>query len=102
MTKTPLHEFIGQLRRYDGNSNAAEFVARFRQDVRKNGYKSSWAIQNLDRILDGDAKSWYDSKWPLYSQAYLRCKDDADYDAFLNLIEGNFTAIFDHTSQVAT
>jgi len=36
--RTPLHEFISQLRRYDGTTNAAEIMTRFLNDIRTNRY----------------------------------------------------------------
>jgi len=95
-TRTPVHEFINQLRRYDGTTNVTEFMTRFVQDLAVNGYNSAWGIRNFDRVLDSDAKSWFNSVWPQYDAAYTRCAADADYDALLQRIADDMIAMFDH------
>lgn len=102
MPRTPIHEFLNQLRRYDGSTNANQFMSRFRGDLVSNGYNAAWAIQNIDRILDGDAKSWFASKWPLYSSRYELCADNDAYGILLDQIETDLVSMFDHSSQVAT
>jgi len=102
MAPTPLHEFIAQLRRYDGKTDANEFILRFESDLVDNGYTHSWGIKNFDRILDGDAKSWFSSKWPIYSVRYAACQNDAQFTNLFNAIKADFLSIFDHSTQVAT
>jgi len=102
MPRAPLTEFISLLRRFDGTTNTAEFFTRFKADVADNGYTAAWAISNIDRVLDGDAKNWFEAKWPLYSARLANCRDADDYEVLLNQMETDFIAMFDKSSQTAT
>jgi len=100
--KARLYEFIGQMRKYDGLTDAREFIARFVDDINQNGIEVDWAIRNFDRALVGDASSWWNAKWPKYSSKINKCANEDEKMKLWKCIYLEFFRYFDHSSQQAT
>jgi len=102
INRVPIHEIIAQLRRYNGTTDAREFLERFKYDMRTFKLSHEWALRNLDRILEGNASAWWSSKWHAVSIDLGNCQNDADFAALFNQTEIDFYRMFDHSAQEST
>ena len=102
----PLHEAIAQLRRYDGKTDAAEYMERFEADLEILGYDKFWALMNIDRVLKGDAGSWHSSIWPKYIESLKKIPkaiDDAGQsDELWEEFKAGMLEFFHHKSTKQT
>ena len=58
----PVYQLIRSLRSFDGSTVHAEtWLRRFEQEVTDAGKDEKWAIENLDRVLNGKARNWWSS-----------------------------------------
>jgi len=110
--RIPLHEAVQQLRKYDGKTDAEEYLDRFEGDIAIFQYDKLWALMNIDRVLLGDAKAWYNSVWPVYveilkalpagpvgeTEAQKTARLAIFYDAQWNLFKNEMLLFFDHKS----
>jgi len=76
MYKAPIHEVIAQMQKYDGHSDAREFMSRFKYDMKNYGLTLEWALRNFDRALEGDALAWLAAKWHEVSRQLDECADN--------------------------
>jgi len=95
----PIHEIAGQMRKYDGRSDAHEFMSRFKYDLRTYGLSLEWALRNFDRVLEGKASSWWSSKWHNISTELDGCNTPDEIEIVFNNNEADFYAFFDNNAQ---
>ena len=102
VNRTPLHEFIATSRKYDGLTDANEFLDKFVHDCANNGYDSKWRIENFDRVLENDAKSWWTASYPNVKRNLRNANAIATFDAAWRNVKRGFLQMFDHRSQQTT
>jgi hypothetical protein len=56
-----LIQLIEGFRKYNGTTSAERWIKQFEDDLKTQNLTFKWALQNLDRIFEGNAKSWWDS-----------------------------------------
>jgi len=100
--RVPLHEAIAQFRRFDGKTDVCEFLERFDSDLVYLGYDKQWAVRNIDRMLLGDAKSWWSSIWPQINREVNALGPNGDFDQLYTDVCDRFKTFFDHSSQKAS
>ena len=113
-TVVPQHEAIYHLRRYNGKTDAQEFLDGFETDLVTFNCDSTWALTNIDRILVDDAESFHISVWPSYLErirawpAINAADPDVTRqrrDSFAGMwdeYKRNLAQFFDHHSQKET
>lgn len=84
-----LHQIIQGMRRYDGSTPAEKWVTQFKRDLVRENLSHRWALENLDRILDGPAKSW----WEGLSQ-YNDPEPEDDHGLNFELVMGEIKKFF--------
>ena len=57
---------VSAFRRYEGSTDAAKFLRQFDGTCKETKKNETWAVQNLDRFLDGAAKFWWLAKQESY------------------------------------
>ena len=62
---TTLHMIQG-MRKYDGSYSAELWLSDFDQERSQYGLDATWAIRNIDRILEGTASTWWKSQRAVY------------------------------------
>jgi len=97
--KVPIHEVIAQLRKFNGHSDAREFISRFKYDLRAYALSFEWGLRNFDRALEGDASAWWSSKWHQISDELDDCDQDAEFQRLFEQVEYEFLRFFDNSSQ---
>ena len=98
----PLHEIIAHLRKYDGHSDAREFMDKFRYDMATYGLSREWALRNFDRIVEGDALSWWSAKYCRISAELDQCQNENDVTIVFDANEQDFYSFFDNSAQEST
>lgn len=64
MPTTMKPKIFQYLRKYDGTTDSKEYIERLETDIDLYNIPHKWLIQNLDRILEHQALSWYNSVYP--------------------------------------
>ncbi len=96
----PMHEAIAMLRKYDGTSDPKEFLEHYEIDLGLINYDIVFAIMNFDRVLQGDALSWWNGIYPTYKEK-LRGRN-SDCRQVWEGIKREFIQFFDQKSRVGT
>lgn len=94
-----LHDAIQMVRKYNGRTDANEWVERFRADLAAFGITYRWALYSLDRFFTEDAGHWWASVSPNHENQIRLA--DADEDHFINcfdVIAQELSEFFDHSS----
>ena len=63
---TAVLHMIQSIRKFDGSYNPELWLQDFDQERLQYGLDSSWAIRNIDRVLEGTASTWWKSQRPAY------------------------------------
>ena len=50
------------MRKYDGSYSAADWLGDFDQERSANNLNVTWAVRNIDRVLEGTAATWWKSQ----------------------------------------
>ena len=58
------HKMLQYMRKFDGTGDPSEFLDHYLSDVREVGRDHRFALENFDRVLEGNAKVWFSSCWP--------------------------------------
>jgi hypothetical protein len=87
------------LRKYDGSGDPGEYWDRLTSDLEIVGVDETFAIQNLDRLLEGNALAWFQSRWPSY-QSSLK-EGHKSRRGILRSIGTDLINFFDQKSRIA-
>jgi len=99
-SRVPLHEALNILRKYDGKTDVEEYLTRLHRDLRYLNYDFEWLIDNFDRLLTGDAKSWWSSRSLYYNHALESVRGEkADVDNLWKEMATEMSKFFDKKSQ---
>jgi hypothetical protein len=90
---------IKHLRKYDGKADSWEFLKRLDSDLVSYKITINWIVRNFDRVLEGEAKSWYSSMWPSF-ELLLIANDDANDVTVWNRMKQSFMSFFDNESLI--
>jgi hypothetical protein len=97
--RVPLHEAVNYLRKYEGKTDCALFLRLLVQDATDLALPTTWLIDNLDRLLSGDAASW----WRATSASFFtRRRNNEDADLVWTDITRDMLQFFNHSSQCST
>ena len=55
-------QLIEAFRKYDGSTPAEKWITQFESDLDQHHLDSAWALRHLDRILQGNARAWWQSQ----------------------------------------
>ena len=86
----PMYLKIQTLRRYDGTTPVESWLRDFAVDLDLNALDTKWAIQNLDRVLLRDARSWWVSRKNHYTGLVTNANKDKQWTALTEELKSIF------------